>query len=62
MDTSKQKKLTISQWFTLRSMEYVAIVILLMLFGGEGTFEEVLKAAVVIFFIVRLLVWFKVLR
>jgi len=56
------KKLTFSQWFTLRMVEYIAVVFLLILFGGEGTFTDALKAGVIVFIIIRLLVFFKVLK
>ena len=57
-----KKKLTFGQWLGLRSTEYFVIVGLLALFGGEGTFTEILKAAVVIYMIVRALVLFRILK
>lgn len=57
-----EKKLTFGQWLGLRSAEYFVILGLLALFGGEGTFEEALKACVVVFVAVRVLVLLKVLK
>ncbi|WVN41984.1 hypothetical protein AOB54_00945 [beta proteobacterium MWH-UniP1] len=61
-DAYMTKKLTFGQWLGLRSAEYVVILALLGLFGGEGTFEETLKAGVVVFVAVRILVLLKVLK
>ncbi len=57
-----RRKLTFGQWLGLRSTEYFVIVGLLALFGGEGTLTEVLKAAIVIYLIVRALVLFRILK